>query len=44
MEYYKDVLINSLCDYVSGFKNKGAIGKIMWAVFGLLVFIKQIFL
>ena len=42
MGYYRDVLINSICDYISGFKNKGAIGKIIWAVLGLLVFIKQI--
>lgn len=27
MGYYRDVLINSICDYISGFKNKGAIGK-----------------
>ena len=43
MGYYRDVLINSVCDYISGFKDKGTIGKIIWAVFGLLVFIKQIF-
>lgn len=33
--YARDVIVGTVCDYLSGFEGKGFLMKIIWAVFGL---------
>lgn len=43
--YARDVVVGFLCDYISGFYDKGIIMKIIWGVFGLFIeIIKNAFL
>lgn len=34
--YARDVIVGTICDYLSGFEGKGSGGKIVWAIFGLI--------
>lgn len=43
--YARDVIVGFLCDYISGFYDKGIVMKIIWAFFGLFIeIIKNAFL
>lgn len=43
--YARDVIVSFICDYISGFYNKGIIMKLIWLVFGFFIeIIKNAFL
>lgn len=43
--YARDVIVGFICDYISGFYDKGIIMKIIWLIFGIPIeIIKNMFL
>lgn len=35
--YFRDVVVGSICGYLSGFYNNGIIVKVIWAILGLII-------